>query len=75
MKYRTIIGEPEIEQEQVKLGKRTWPEFMQHDSIIDNSWSDLYNHFLDFQFAQFYENEIAGVGNSKPQIVYCASEK
>jgi len=66
MKYRTVIGETKIEQEQVNLGKRTWPEFMQHDSIVKNHWSNLYEDFLDFQFALYSENGIVGVGNSIP---------
>lgn len=66
MNYRTIIGEQRIEQEQVNLGKRTWPEFMQHDSIVAKCWSSLYTDFIDFQFALYSEDGIAGVGNSIP---------
>lgn len=66
MNYRTIIGEQKIVQEQADLGKRTWPEFMQHDSIVVKYWSFLYTDFTDFQFALYSKNGIMGVGNSIP---------
>lgn len=66
MKYKTIIGDKSIEREQTELGKKAWPEFMQHDSIVEKYWTSLYNDFLEFQFAAFSVNGIAGVGNSLP---------
>jgi hypothetical protein len=39
---------------------------MQHDSIVQGHWPNLYNDFLDFQFAAFSEEMIAGVGNALP---------
>ena len=66
MEYQIIIGDRIIEKDQVNLGKRSWPEFMQHDSIVEAQWSRLYTDFLDFQFAAYSENGIVGVGNSVP---------
>lgn len=55
-----------IEHAQADLGKRTWPEFMQHDSILEGHWPYLYEHFLDFQYAAYSDNTLAGVGNAVP---------
>lgn len=65
-KYKTIIGDRIIEQEQTGLGNKTWPEFMQHDSIVEGHWPCLYTHFPDFQFAAISEHTVAGVGNAVP---------
>lgn len=66
MKYKTIIGETKIAEAQESLGKKTWPEFMQHDPIVEGHWPYLYTDFLDFQFAAYSEQMIAGVGNAVP---------
>ncbi len=66
MNYNTIIGDKKIESDQVTLGKRVWPEFMQHDSIVENNWPYIYSDFLAFQFAAYSGNDIVGVGNSIP---------
>lgn len=66
MKYKTIIGDKTIAQVQNELGKKSWPEFMQHDSIVEKYWPNLYTDFLDFQFAAYLEGMIAGAGNAIP---------
>ena len=66
MNYHTISGDIRIKPAQSELGKRAWPEFMQHDSIVKKHWSSLYSDFLDFQFAANSGNEILGVGNAVP---------
>lgn len=66
MNYRTIIGDRKIELEQVNMGKKAWPEFMQHDAIVGKYWPNLYSDFLDYQFAVKSENALVGVGNSIP---------
>jgi hypothetical protein len=64
MKYEIIIGDSRIREIQKDLGLKTWPEFMQHDSIVNKHWSDLYADFLKFQFALFDKQEVVGVGNT-----------
>ena len=64
MDYKTLIGDKKIQQLQKKLGSRTWPEFMQHDRIVEQYWPDLYNAFLHIQFALFDQEVLVGVGNS-----------
>jgi len=66
MDYKIIIGEPEIEGFQKDLGAKTWPVFMQHDAIVNKYWPFLYTRFLNFQFALFENDEIAGIGNALP---------
>jgi GNAT superfamily N-acetyltransferase len=66
MTYKTIIGDLKVEQEQVRLGNKAWPEFMQHDPILEGHWSCLYTDFLDFQFAAYSDHTLAGVGNAVP---------
>jgi len=66
MNFQTFIGEKAIEKEQQRLGREHWPEFMQHDAIVEKHWASLYSDFLAFQSAAYSEDRIAGVGNSVP---------
>lgn len=66
MKFKTIIGDKTIANEQIALGNKSWPEFMQHDAVVEKYWPNLYSDFLEFQFAAFLEGIIAGVGNAIP---------
>ena len=53
MNYEIIIGEDRIKELQKALGSNTWPEFMQHDQIVNNIHSEtlrlsaLASSFLD----------------------------
>ena len=64
MNFDLIVGEKRIHALQRSLGKIVWPEFMQHDGVVNKYWSDLHTHFLSFQFALMNKHEIAGIGNS-----------
>lgn len=66
MHYNTISGDIRIRQAQIELGKSAWPEFIQHDQVVEKHWPRLYSDFLDFQFAVISENDIVGVGNAVP---------
>lgn len=61
-----ISGDIRIRKAQTELGKNAWPEFMQHDTVVEKHWPGLYSDFLDFQFAALSENDIVGVGNAVP---------
>ena len=61
-----LIGDGRINELQKELGSQSWPEFMQHDSIVNKNWPNLYTDFLDNQFALFENNKLVGVGNSVP---------
>jgi hypothetical protein len=64
MKYSLMLGYKDVYQLQNELGSNLWPQFMQHDKIVEEHWPDLYTHFLKFQFALFDNNKIVGVANS-----------
>lgn len=64
MDYQILIGDNKIHLLQKELGSGTWPEFMQHDKIVEKYWTDLYNAFLHMQFALFDQEILVGVGNS-----------
>jgi GNAT superfamily N-acetyltransferase len=64
MDYEIIVGENRISDLQRTLGLNTWPEFMQHDSVVNKYWPDLYTDFLKFQCALFDKQEIVGISNT-----------
>ncbi len=66
MDYEILIGEKRISEIQRTLGIENWPEFMQHDNIVNKYWPDLYTDFLKFQFALFDKQEIVGISNTVP---------
>jgi hypothetical protein len=66
MNFELIAGERKICELQKTLGSKTWPEFMQHDRIVNQYWPNLYTDFLNFQFALFDSDVIVGVGNALP---------
>jgi len=67
MKYTIITGDTRIREAQVALGKKTWPEFMQHDPVAEEHWPMLYTDFLDYQFAFYSEDKnLIGIGNAIP---------
>lgn len=51
---------------QKNLGDKSWPEFMQHDYIVEKYWPNLYERFSTFQFAVFDSDELVGAGNTIP---------
>ena len=57
---------PEIQPAQKELGNKLWPEFMQHDPIVEEYWPKLYSLFSDYQFALSSGNDIVGIGNTIP---------
>jgi hypothetical protein len=46
----------------------SWPEFMLHDHIANENWHELFDRFLDYQFALLdtETNRMAAMGNSLP---------
>lgn len=64
MNYEILTGDPGISEIQKDLGSKTWPEFMQHDPIVKKHWADLYESFINVQFAVFDKQAIVGIGNT-----------
>src|SRR5690349_24946466 len=46
----------------------SWPEFMLHDPIANENWNELFDRFVDYQFALFDTkmNRMGAFGNSVP---------
>lgn len=49
-----------------KITRESYPEFMLHDPISNNYWTDLFKVFPDFQFLLMLNNDIVGAANSIP---------
>ncbi len=64
MNYKLIIGENRIQEFQNALGSSTWPEFMQHDVVVNKYWPNIYTDFSNFQYALFNMDELVAVGNT-----------
>ena len=64
--FNLIIGDKGIQPAQKELGKKLWPEFMQHDPIVEEYWPKLYSLFSSYQFAMTDGNDIVGIGNTIP---------
>jgi GNAT superfamily N-acetyltransferase len=45
-----------------------WPEFMLHDSVANEHWHELFDRFIDYQFAMLdtEHDRMAAMGNSLP---------
>jgi GNAT superfamily N-acetyltransferase len=50
------------------LSEVCWPEVMLHDPIANTNWHDLFDRFVDYQFALLdtETNRMAAMGNSMP---------
>ena len=50
------------------LTRVVWPEFMRHDTVANENWHELLDHFAEYQFALYdsENNRVAGMGNSFP---------
>lgn len=50
------------------LSEECWPEFMLHDAIANGSWHELFDRFIDYQFALLdtVTGRMAAMGNSLP---------
>ncbi|MGZ9223251.1 MAG: hypothetical protein ACXW4Q_14175, partial [Anaerolineales bacterium] len=50
------------------IAEASWPEFMLHDPIANENWHELFDRFIDYQFALFdrQSNRMAAMANSLP---------
>jgi hypothetical protein len=57
--YRDRAGE---------IAEASWPEFMLHDPIANENWHELFDRFVEYQFALFdtENNRMAAMANSLP---------
>ena len=49
-----------------EIAEASWPEFMLHDPIADEYWHELFDRYIDYQFAMLdtQTNRMAVMGNS-----------
>jgi GNAT superfamily N-acetyltransferase len=66
-----IIRPSDLEDYRDRAGEITdasWPEFMLHDPIANENWHELFDRFIDYQFALLdsEKNRMAAMANSLP---------
>jgi GNAT superfamily N-acetyltransferase len=66
-----LIRPNDLEDYRRRAGEITdtsWPEFMLHDPIANENWHELFDRFVDYQFALLdtETNRMAAMGNSLP---------
>ena len=59
---------PDYRQRAGEITDASWPEYMLHDPIANESWHELFDRFIDYQFALFDTdaNRMAAMANSLP---------
>jgi GNAT superfamily N-acetyltransferase len=64
----TAAEEPSLAAEMLRLGASPWPEFLDHDPVVNELWRSIYELAPDYQFALLDEeaDALAAVGNCIP---------
>ncbi|MCX6065263.1 MAG: GNAT family N-acetyltransferase [Chloroflexi bacterium] len=64
----TPLDTPDYESRMDGLAEAAWPEFMLHDPIADQFWSNLFSRFPEYQFAlrDDQTGRVAAMANSLP---------
>lgn len=64
----TVAEEPTLAAEMRRLGASPWPEFLDHDAVVNELWRSIYELAPDYQFALLDEraDSLAAVGNCIP---------
>ena len=59
---------PDYRRQAGDIAEASWPEFMLHDPVADEYWHELFDRFLDYQFALLdtETNRMAAMANSLP---------
>lgn len=59
---------PDYRRQAGDIAEASWPEFMLHDPVADEYWHELFDRFLDYQFAMLdtETNRMAAMANSLP---------
>ena len=69
-RYKTITPNdlPDYRRQAGDIAEASWPEFMLHDPVADEYWHELFDRFLDYQFAMLdtETNRMAAMANSLP---------
>jgi GNAT superfamily N-acetyltransferase len=62
----TAAERPELAAQMQRLGGSPWPEFLDHDAVVNECWPSLYELVPEFQFAVLDGDELVAVGNAVP---------
>src|SRR5436190_14035513 len=64
----TVAEEPALAAEMLRLGASPWPEFLDHDAVVNELWRLIYELAPGYQFALLDEHadSVAAVGNCIP---------
>jgi GNAT superfamily N-acetyltransferase len=59
---------PDYRDRAADISEVSWPEFMLHDAVANESWHELFDRFSDYQFAMLdtETDRMAAMGNSLP---------
>jgi GNAT superfamily N-acetyltransferase len=68
LKLVTAAERPELVEEMRRLGASPWPEFLQHDAVVESLWRYLYELAADYQLGLLDEatDSLAAIGNCIP---------
>lgn len=68
LKLVTAAERPELVEQMLRLGASPWPEFLDHDAVVNEHWPALYELAPGYQFALLDEatGSPAAMGNSIP---------
>lgn len=64
----TAAERPELVSEMLRLGASPWPEFLDHDAVVNALWRSIYDLAPSYQFALLDERDdsLAAMGNCLP---------
>lgn len=69
-RYKIISPQdlPDYRQRAGDIAEASWPEFMLHDPIAEENWHELFDRFVEYQFALLdtETGRMAAMGNSLP---------
>jgi GNAT superfamily N-acetyltransferase len=64
----TVAERPELVSAMLRLGASPWPEFLDHDAVVNALWRSIYQLAPSYQFGLLDEEEtsLAAIGNCLP---------
>ena len=67
-KFITPVDLVDYRERAGELAEASWPEFMLHDPVAEKNWHELFDRFLEYQFALLdtENNRMAAMANSLP---------
>src|SRR4029453_2483449 len=68
LRLATAAERPDLVDAMVGLGASPWPEFLNHDAVVEALWGLLYELAPDYQFALLDEQtgSLAAIGSCLP---------